>query len=83
MSKLFQNKPNIWGLIRLYRPYILFAVIVFLLFLHIFNLIFGEKSFIVLSDLQEQKKELEASVKFYQMQNTYLNKEILEIRGVK
>lgn len=83
MPHLFSQKRDILGILRLYKPYILAGLIIFLLFLHIFILIFGEKSLMVLFDLREEKQILEKSVRFYQVQNAYLNKEILEIKGVK
>lgn len=83
MSKLFEEKLSIFDKIRLYRPYILLVIALIMLFIYIFILLFGNKSIFVLLQLREEKKELEASVKFYQRQNATIQKEIFEISGGK
>ncbi|RAX54658.1 hypothetical protein CCY99_02525 [Helicobacter sp. 16-1353] len=83
MAKLFEEKLSIWDKIRLYRPYILLIIALMMLFVYIFILIFGNKSVFVLLELREEKKELETSVKFYERQNAFLQKEIFEISGGK
>lgn len=81
--KIFEEKLSIWDRVRLYRPYILLAVVLVMLFIYIFTLIFGNKSIFVMLELREEKKELEGSVEFYQRQNAMLQKEIFEISGGK
>lgn len=83
MSKLFEEKLSIFDKIRLYRPYIFLVIALIMLFIYIFILLFGNKSIFVLLQLREEKKELEASVKFYQRQNATIQKEIFEISGGK
>lgn len=83
MQKLIEGKTKLIDKIRLYRPYILLVIVLVIFFIYIFILIFGNKSVFVLLELREQKKELESSVKFYQGQNAYLQKEIFEIIGDK
>ncbi|RDU64658.1 hypothetical protein [Helicobacter sp. MIT 14-3879] len=80
-KELLTKKPTLFDMIRLYKPYIL-AMIVLILFLwHIFDLLIGNKSLLVLLELREQEKELQESIKFYQRQNAVLQKEIFELVG--
>ncbi len=81
MSELFEEKPGLFDKIKLYRPYIIIAIVMLGIFTYIFVLLFGNKSLFVLLELKEEQKELQESVKFYQKQNAYLQKEIFEIVG--
>ena len=67
--------------VRLYLPYIIVGILLSLLLWHIFDLLIGNKSLIVLLELQEQESALEDSIKFYERQNAYLQKEIFELIG--
>lgn len=67
--------------VRLYLPYIIIGILLSLLLWHIFDLLIGNKSLIVLLELQEQESALEDSIKFYQRQNAFLQKEIFELIG--
>lgn len=67
--------------LRLYLPYIIMGILLSLLLWHIFDLLIGNKSLIVLLELQEQEDALKSSIKFYQRQNAYLQKEIFELIG--
>lgn len=66
---------------RLYFPYFIALVVLALVLWHIFDLLIGEKSLMVLLTLWEQEDLLEGSVKFYKQQNAYLQKEIFELVG--
>lgn len=66
---------------RLYLPYIVIGILLSLLLWHIFDLLIGNKSLIVLLELQEQESALENSIKFYMRQNAFLQKEIFELIG--
>lgn len=66
---------------RLYLPYIVVGILLSLLLWHIFDLLIGNKSLIVLFELKEQEEALEGSIKFYQRQNAFLQKEIFELIG--
>lgn len=66
---------------RLYFPYFIALVVLALILWHIFDLLIGDKSLMVLLTLWEQEDLLEASVKFYKQQNAYLQKEIFELVG--
>ena len=81
MPKVFNEKISIISKIRLYKPYIIAILVLIGIFIYIFILLFGNKSLFVLLELQEEQKELQESVKFYQKQNAYLQKEIFEIAG--
>ena len=67
--------------VRLYLPYIIVGILLSLLLWHIFDLLIGNKSLIVLLELQEQESALKDSIKFYERQNAYLQKEIFELIG--
>lgn len=67
--------------VRLYLPYIIVGILLSLLLWHIFDLLIGNKSLIVLLELQTQEDALKNSIKFYQRQNAYLQKEIFELIG--
>lgn len=67
--------------VRLYLPYIIIGILLSLLLWHIFDLLIGNKSLIVLLELQEQESALQDSIKFYQRQNAFLQKEIFELIG--
>lgn len=81
MDSLKSSKPSLIDKFRLYRFYILLIVIIILSIIYLYMILFGNKSVMVLIDLREQEKELNDSIKFYQRQNAYLQKEIFEIRG--
>ncbi|RDU57575.1 hypothetical protein [Helicobacter sp. MIT 99-5507] len=81
MPKIINEKISIIDKIRLYKPYIIAAIVVIGIFIYIFILLFGNKSLFVLLELKEEQKELQKSVQFYQKQNAYLQKEIFEIAG--
>ena len=81
MPKIINEKVSIIDKIRLYKPYIIASVVIIGIFIYIFILLFGNKSLFVLLELKEEKKALQESVKFYQKQNAYLQKEIFEIAG--
>lgn len=81
MQKLFEEKQSLFDKIKLYKPYIVITIVLVGVFAYIFVLLFGNKSLFVLFELREQQKELQESVKFYQKQNAYLQKEIFEIVG--
>lgn len=81
MPKIINEKISIIDKIRLYKPYIIAAIVVIGIFVYIFILLFGNKSLFVLLELKEEQKELQKSVQFYQKQNAYLQKEIFEIAG--
>lgn len=66
---------------RLYFPYIILGILLILLLWHIFDLLVGNKSLIVLIELHEREAVLEDSIKFYQRQNAFLQKEIFELIG--
>lgn len=81
MQRVVEKKLGAIDKIRLYRPYIIALATILGIFIYIFTLIFGNKSLVVLLELREEKARLEESVKFYQKQNAYLQKEIFEIVG--
>ncbi|MBR7118535.1 MAG: hypothetical protein IKC84_04110 [Helicobacteraceae bacterium] len=81
MPKIIDEKISIIDKIRLYKPYVIAAMVIVGIFIYIFILLFGNKSLFVLLELKEEQKELQESVKFYQKQNAYLQKEIFEIAG--
>lgn len=78
---IIEEKISLFDKIKLYKTYIIAAAVIMGIFVYIFILLFGNKSLFVLLELREEQKELEESVKFYQKQNAYLQKEIFEIAG--
>lgn len=81
---LLEKQGFLWRFrqqMRLYLPYIIVGILLGLLLWHIFDLLIGNKSLIVLLELQEQEDALKNSIKFYQRQNAYLQKEIFELIG--
>lgn len=80
-DNLLPKKPTLLDNIKLYKPYILIAIVLLLLLWHIFELLIGNKSVLVLLELLEQEKELQNNVEFYQKQNSALQREIFEIVG--
>lgn len=74
-------KDRLLQSIRLYFPYLVALVLLALVLWHIFDLLIGDKSLMVLLTLWEQEDLLEESVKFYKRQNAYLQKEIFELIG--
>lgn len=83
MRNFLDNNLSLKDKIKLYRFYIFLGCIVILSIIYLYIILFGNKSVMVLLDLREQEKELSDSIKFYQRQNAYLQKEIFEIRGNK
>lgn len=85
MRDVLQGKINLKDRllqsIRLYFPYLVALVLLALVLWHIFDLLIGDKSLMVLLTLWEQEDLLEESVKFYKRQNAYLQKEIFELIG--
>ncbi|MDE6885536.1 MAG: hypothetical protein K2P17_00620 [Helicobacteraceae bacterium] len=81
MSDLLQKKPTLRQTLRLYRPYVLAIIALIMLLWHIFDLLVGQKSLVVLLELRAQERELEQSIKFYKRQNATLQKEIFELIG--
>lgn len=74
-------KDRLLQSIRLYFPYFIALILLALVLWHIFDLLIGDKSLMVLLTLWEQEDLLEESVKFYKRQNAYLQKEIFELVG--
>lgn len=66
---------------RLYRAYIIAGIILFLLLFHIFSLLLGEKSLIVLLELRKEEERLNKNINFYKNKNASLQKEIFELIG--
>lgn len=81
MNKLFKQKPSLFDKIKLYKIYIYIFIALVLFISYLFVILFGNKSVLVLLELKEEERELEQSVKFYEQQNAYLQKEIFEIGG--
>lgn len=80
-DNLLPKKPTLLDNIKLYKPYILISIVLLLILWHIFELLIGNKSVLVLLELREQEKELQNNVEFYQKQNAALQREIFEIVG--
>lgn len=78
---IIEEKISLFDKIKLYKTHIVAVAVIMGIFVYIFILLFGNKSLFVLLELREEQKELEESVKFYQKQNAYLQKEIFEIAG--
>ena len=82
---ILQDKLSFWERVaqtcRLYLPYFIALVVLALVLWHIFDLLIGDKSLMVLLTLWEQEDLLEGSVRFYKEQNAYLQKEIFELVG--
>lgn len=74
-------KERITQNLALYLPYFIALVVLALVLWHIFDLLIGDKSLMVLLTLWEQEDLLEGSVRFYKEQNAYLQKEIFELVG--
>lgn len=74
-------KDKVTQSIRLYFPYFIALVVLGLILWHIFDLLIGDKSLMVLLTLWEQEDLLQESIKFYRRQNAYLQKEIFELIG--
>lgn len=85
MQDILQNKMSFKEKVaqtyKLYFPYFIALIVLALVLWHIFDLLIGDKSLMVLLTLWEQEDLLEGSVKFYKQQNAYLQKEIFELVG--
>lgn len=85
MQDILLEKQGFWWRFRqqfrLYFPYLIIGILLALLLWHIFDLLIGNKSLVVLLELYEQENALQESIKFYQRQNAYLQKEIFELIG--
>lgn len=85
MHDILQNKisfkEKVEQTYKLYFPYFIALIVLALVLWHIFDLLIGDKSLMVLLTLWEQEDLLEGSVKFYKQQNAYLQKEIFELVG--
>ncbi|MGX2981920.1 hypothetical protein [Helicobacter sp. 23-1045] len=66
---------------KLYFPYFIALILLSLMLWHIFDLLIGDKSLMVLLTLWEQEDALQESVRFYKEQNAFLQKEIFELVG--
>lgn len=81
INKKLPIKARLSQNLAMYFPYFIALVVLALVLWHIFDLLIGEKSLMVLLTLWEQEDLLEGSVKFYKQQNAYLQKEIFELVG--
>jgi cell division protein FtsB len=62
---------------------ILVVLLSFLFGIYIFNLLFGEKSFSRMIDLQKEYKTLDKNVKDLKKENTILQKEYFELKELE